>query len=115
VASTDSSLITPDHEVFMAASETPGPLGTRPDRYFEDISTDELSANAPTDETNDDKNARCERNRKRNERRRRLRESLPVRNLARPLVKSPTGAHYTRTVPHVYLYDSTSGSGDTHG
>jgi hypothetical protein len=41
----------------MAANETPGPSGTRPDRYFEDISADELSANAPADETNDDKNA----------------------------------------------------------
>jgi hypothetical protein len=60
----------------MAAGETPGPSGTRPDRYFKDISTDKLSANAPADETNDDKNARREGNRKRNERRRRLRESL---------------------------------------
>jgi hypothetical protein len=30
-------------------------------------------------------------------------------------IKSPTGAHYPRTMPHVYLYDSTSGSGDTCG
>jgi hypothetical protein len=67
VASTDSSLGTLDRQVFMAAGEMPGPSGTRPDRYFEDISADELSANAPADETNDDKNARCERNRKRNE------------------------------------------------
>jgi hypothetical protein len=66
VASTDSSLGTLDRQVFMAAGEMPGPSGTRPDRYFEDISADELSANAPADETNDDKNARCERNRKRN-------------------------------------------------
>jgi hypothetical protein len=51
----------------MAVGETPGPSGTRPDRYFEDISADELSANAPADETNDDKNVRRERNRKRNE------------------------------------------------
>jgi hypothetical protein len=41
----------------MAAGETPEPSGTRPDRYFDDISADELSANAPADETNDDKNA----------------------------------------------------------
>jgi hypothetical protein len=41
----------------MDAGETPGPLGTRPDRYLDDISKDELSANAPTDETIDDKNA----------------------------------------------------------
>jgi hypothetical protein len=67
VATTDSSLGTPDHQVFMAAGETPEPSGTRPDRYFEDISTDELSANAPADETTDNKNARRERNRKRNE------------------------------------------------
>jgi hypothetical protein len=63
VATTDSSLGTPDCQVFMAAGETPGPSGTHPDRYLEDIST-ELSANAPTDETNDDNNARRERNRK---------------------------------------------------
>jgi hypothetical protein len=56
VATTDSDLGTPDRQVFMAAGETPGPLGTRPDRYFEDISADELSANAPADETNNDKN-----------------------------------------------------------
>jgi hypothetical protein len=57
VVSIDSSLGTPDRQVFMAASETPGPSGTRPNRYFEDISADELSANAPADETNDNKNA----------------------------------------------------------
>jgi hypothetical protein len=81
VATTDSSLGTPDRQVFMAAGETPGPSGTHPDRYFEDISADELSTNAPADETNDDKNARRERNRKRNERHRRLCETLPIRNL----------------------------------
>jgi hypothetical protein len=52
----------------MADGETTGPSGTRPDCYFDDISVDELSANAPVDETNDKKNARRERNRKRNER-----------------------------------------------
>jgi hypothetical protein len=57
VATTDSGLGTPDRQVFMVAGETPGPSGTRPNRYFEDISADELSANAPADETNDDKNA----------------------------------------------------------
>jgi hypothetical protein len=72
VASTDSSLGTPDRQVFMAVGETLGPSGTRPNRYFEDISADELSANAPANETNNNKNARRERNRKRNERRRRL-------------------------------------------
>jgi hypothetical protein len=78
VATIDSGLSTPDRQVFMAAGETPGPSGTLPDRYFDDISADELSANAPADETNDDKNARCERNRKRNEQRRHLCESLPI-------------------------------------
>jgi hypothetical protein len=56
VATTDSSLGSPDRKVFMATNETPGPSGTRPDRYFEDISADELSANAPADETSDEKN-----------------------------------------------------------
>jgi hypothetical protein len=51
---TDSGLGTPDRQVFMAAGETPGPSGTRPDRYFEDILADELSANVPADETNDE-------------------------------------------------------------
>jgi hypothetical protein len=31
VATSDSSLGTPDRQVFMAAGETPGPSGTRPD------------------------------------------------------------------------------------
>jgi hypothetical protein len=95
VATPDSSLGTPDRQVFMAAGETPGTSGTHPDRYFEDISEDELSANAPTDETNDDKNARRERNRKRNERRRRLRETLPIRNLAEALDQVESRVHTT--------------------
>jgi hypothetical protein len=57
VATSDSSLSTPDRQVFMVAGEMPGPSRTRPDRYLEDISTDELSANAPADETDDNKNA----------------------------------------------------------
>jgi hypothetical protein len=50
MATPDSSLGTPDRQVFMATGETPGPSGTRPDRYLTDISADELSANAPADE-----------------------------------------------------------------
>jgi hypothetical protein len=79
----------------MAAGETPGPSGTRPDQYFEDISADELSANAPADETNDGKNARRERNRKQNERRRRLRETLPIRNLTEALDQVENWVHMT--------------------
>jgi hypothetical protein len=71
VASSDSSLSNPDRQVFMAAGDTPGPSGDA-DRYLEDISADELSANAPADETNENRTARRERNRKLNERRRRL-------------------------------------------
>jgi hypothetical protein len=41
----------------MTTNETPGPSGTQPDHFLEDISADELSANALADETNDDKNA----------------------------------------------------------
>jgi hypothetical protein len=85
VATNDSSLGSPDRQVFMTTNETPGPSGTIPDRYLEDISADELSANTPTDETDANRDARRERNRKRNERRRRLRESLPIRNLAEAL------------------------------
>jgi hypothetical protein len=79
----------------MAAGETPGPSGTRPVRYFDDISADELSANAPADETNDDKNSRRERNRKRNEWRRRLRESHPIRNLVETLDQVTNRVHTT--------------------
>jgi hypothetical protein len=35
----------------MTTNETPGPSGTQPDRYLEDISAGELSANALADET----------------------------------------------------------------
>jgi hypothetical protein len=57
VATTDSSLGSPDRQVFMTTNETSGPSGSRLDRYLEDISADELSANALADETSDDKNA----------------------------------------------------------
>jgi hypothetical protein len=79
----------------MTTNETPGPSGTQPDHFLEDISTDELSANAPTNETNDDKNARRERNRRRNGRRRRLRESLPIRNLTEALNQVESRVHTT--------------------
>jgi hypothetical protein len=69
VTSSDSSLGNPDHQVFVAAGDTPGPSGTASDRYLEDISVDELSANAPADETDANRDARRECNRKRNERR----------------------------------------------
>jgi hypothetical protein len=72
VASSDSSLGNPNRHVFMAAGDTPGPSGTAEDRYLEDISADELSAEAPANETDANKDARRERNRKQNERRRRL-------------------------------------------
>jgi hypothetical protein len=68
VATSDSSLGSPDHQVFMTTNETPGPSGTLLDRYLEDISADELSANAPADETDANRDARREGNRKRNER-----------------------------------------------
>jgi hypothetical protein len=55
----------------MAAGDA-GTLENRPDRYLDDISNDKLSANAPLDENTDDKNARRNCNRKRNERRKRL-------------------------------------------
>jgi hypothetical protein len=79
----------------MTTNETPGPSGTVPDQYLEDISVDELSANVPADETDANKDARRERNRKRNERRRRLRESLPIRNLAEALDQVESRVHTT--------------------
>jgi hypothetical protein len=95
VASSDSSLGNTDRQVFMAAGDTPGPSGTADDRYLEDISVDELSAEAPADETDANRDARRERNRKRNERRRRLRDSLPIRNLAEALDQVESWVHNT--------------------
>jgi hypothetical protein len=95
VATSDSSLGSPDQQVFMTTNETQGPLGTVLDQYLEDISADELSANAPTDETAANRDARRERNRKRNERRRRLCESLPIRNLAEALDQVESRVHTT--------------------
>jgi hypothetical protein len=69
----------------MAAGDTPGPSGTTQDKYLEDISADELSADAPAKETAANRDARRERNRKRNERRWCLRDNLPIRNLTEPL------------------------------
>jgi hypothetical protein len=85
VAASESSLGTPDRQGFMAASDTPGPSRTTQDKYLEDISSDELSADATADETPANRDARHERNRKRNERRRRLRDNLPIRNHAEAL------------------------------
>jgi hypothetical protein len=95
VASSDSSLGNPDHQVFMATGDTPGPSGTADDRYLEDISADELSAEAPADETDANRDAQRECNRKRNERRWRLRDSLPIRNLAEALVQVESRVHTT--------------------
>jgi hypothetical protein len=95
VATTDSSLVSPDRQVFITTNETPGPSGTQPDRFLEDISAVELSANAPADKTNDDKNTRLERIRKHNERHQRLRESLPIRNLTEALNQVESRVHTT--------------------
>jgi hypothetical protein len=95
VATSDFSLGSPDRQVFMTTNETPGPSGTVPNQYLEDISTDELSADAPADETAANRDARRERKRKRNERRRRLRDSLPIRNLAEALDQVESRVHAT--------------------
>jgi hypothetical protein len=95
VAPSESSLGTPDRQVFMAAGDTPGPSGTAQDKYLEDISSDELSADAPLNETPADRDARRECNRKRNERRRRLRDNFPVRNLAEALEVVESRVHST--------------------
>jgi hypothetical protein len=57
VATSDYSLGTPDRQVFMTTNETPGPSGTVPDQYLVDISADELSANAPADEADANRDA----------------------------------------------------------
>jgi hypothetical protein len=79
----------------MAAGDTPEPSGTAQDKYLEDISSDELSADAPTDETPANIDARRERNRKRSERRWRLRDNLPIRNLAEALEAVESRVHTT--------------------
>jgi hypothetical protein len=91
VATSDSSLGSPDRQVFMTTNETPGPSDTVPDQYLEDISADELSANAPADETPANRDARREHNRNRSERRRRLCDSLPICNLAEALHQVAAG------------------------
>jgi hypothetical protein len=95
VATSDSNLGSPDRQVFMTTNETPGPLGTQPDRYLEDISADELYANAPADKTDANKNTRRECNKRQNERRRSLRESLPIRNLAEAFDQFENRLHTT--------------------
>jgi hypothetical protein len=89
VATSDSSLGSPDRLVFMTTNETV------PDQYLEDISANVLTANAPADETTDNIYARRECNRKRNKRHRRLRESLPIRNLAEALDQVESRVHTT--------------------
>jgi hypothetical protein len=95
VASSDSSLGNPDCQVFMVVGDTPGPSGTADNRYLEDISADELSAEAPADEIDANRDARRERNKKRNERRRRLRDNLPIRNLVEALDQVESKVHTT--------------------
>jgi hypothetical protein len=95
VASSESSLGNPDRQVFMAAGDTTGPSGTAQDKYLEDISADELSADAPEDETDASRDARHEHNRKRNERRRRLQDNLHIRNLAEALEAVESRVHTT--------------------
>jgi hypothetical protein len=80
VASSDYSIGNPDRQV---------------DRYLKDISADELSADAPANETDANRDARREPNRKRNERCRRLRDNLPIRNLAEALDQVESRVHTT--------------------
>jgi hypothetical protein len=79
----------------MTTNETPGPSGTVPDQYLEDISANELSADAPANETAANRDARRERNTKRNERRCCLRDSLPICNLAEALDQVESRVHTT--------------------
>jgi hypothetical protein len=95
VVSSESCLGNPDRQVFLAVGDTPGPSGTTQDKYLEDISADELSADAPADETNADRDARRERNQNRNERHRHLRDNLPIRNLAEALEAVESRVHTT--------------------
>jgi uncharacterized membrane protein YgcG len=69
--------------------------GTTQDKYLEDISSDELSADAPPNENPADRDARRERNRKRSEHHRRLRDNFLVRNLAEALEAVESRVHTT--------------------
>jgi hypothetical protein len=79
----------------MATDDMPGTSVTAPDKYVEDISADELSAEAPADVTDANRDARRERNQRRNEWRRRLRDSLPIHNLAEALEQVESRVHTT--------------------
>jgi hypothetical protein len=61
----------------------------------QDVSADELSAEAPADETDANRDARRECNRKCKERRRRLRDNLPIHNLAEALEAVESRVHTT--------------------
>jgi hypothetical protein len=95
VASSDSSLGNPDRQVFMAAGDMPGPSGTATDKYLKDISADELSAEAPADESDASRDTRRERNQRQNDWRRRLWDSLPICNLAEALEQVESRVHTT--------------------
>jgi hypothetical protein len=94
VASTNSGLYPPDRDIFMVAGDA-GTSEDRTDRYLDAIIEDELIANAPPNETAEEKNARCDRNRKQAERRRHLREALPIRNLNEALDQVANRVHTT--------------------
>jgi hypothetical protein len=63
VATTDSGLRTPDHEVFVATTEA-NTSENQVDRYLDDISDDGVPADTPVNETTDAKNAWRIRNQK---------------------------------------------------
>jgi hypothetical protein len=67
--------------------------------------SDELSADAPADETPAIRDARRERNRKSNERHRRLRDNLPIRNLTEALEVVESRVH---TTPEQWLMSITA-------
>jgi hypothetical protein len=116
VATSDSSLGSPDWQVLMTTNETPGPSGTLPDRYLEDISAVELSANAPAHETDANRDAR-KRTQQKAERTAPTSPRVPTHPEPRggPRLSRKPGAHYPRAMPHVYHHDSTPGSGDVRG
>jgi hypothetical protein len=94
VATTDYGLCTPDREVFVATTEA-GTSEARPHPYLEDISEDEESANALTNETTEAKNVWRNQNKKRADRRQRLREVPPIWNLNEALDKIVNRSHTT--------------------
>jgi len=83
VTHSSSGYCSPGREVFVVATEARSSRQNQ--RFPEDISVDELSADAPADETEEAQTTRRGRNAERVTRRQELADALPIRNLEEAL------------------------------